>query len=162
MKDDDKMIWPPPIPKVYRDHRKFIYQLTVSKTLTHSDKNQEGKNLYAFWGDRLTKNVNKALEGSGSGIFVNLASNEYFSALQKDAIKGEIITPQFKDLKNGTYKFITIYGKKARGMMCDFMIQNNVNTADDLKQFDSAGYRYNKELSEGSNWVFTRDEVPAA
>ena len=125
-------------------------------------KNQEGKNLYAFWGDRLTKNVNKALEGSGSGIFVNLASNEYFSALQKDAIKGEIITPQFKDLKNGTYKFITIYGKKARGMMCDFMIQNNVNTADDLKQFDSAGYRYNKELSEGSNWVFTRDEVPAA
>ncbi|MEC8825321.1 MAG: peroxide stress protein YaaA [Verrucomicrobiota bacterium] len=125
-------------------------------------KNQEGKNLYAFWGDRLTKNVNKALEGSGSGIFVNLASNEYFSALQKDAIKGEIITPQFKDLKNGTYKFITIYGKKARGMMCDFMIQNNVNTPDDLKQFDSAGYRYNKELSEGSNWVFTRDEVPAA
>ena len=91
-----------------------------------------------------------------------MASNEYFSALQKDAIKGEIITPQFKDLKNGTYKFITFYGKKARGMMCDFMIRNNVNTADDLKQFDSAGYRYNKELSEGSNWVFTRDEVPAA
>jgi len=125
-------------------------------------KNPEGKDLYTFWGDRLTANINKALKTSGSETFVNLASNEYFSALQKDNIKGEIITPQFKDLKNGAYKFITFYGKKARGMMCDFMIRNNVDNIEELKQFDSAGYRYNEELSDGPNWVFTRDEVPAA
>lgn len=125
-------------------------------------KNASGKDLYTFWADRLTDNVNKSLKSSGSNAFVNLASNEYFSALKQDSIKGEIITPQFKDLKNGVYKFITFYGKKARGMMCDFMIQNKVKTADELKQFNSAGYRFNSELSEGTNWVFTRDKVPVS
>ncbi|MBP82809.1 MAG: peroxide stress protein YaaA [Verrucomicrobiales bacterium] len=125
-------------------------------------ENASGKNLYTFWAGRLTENINKSLKSSGSNTFVNLASNEYFSALQQDDIKGEIITPQFKDLKNGVYKFITFYGKKARGMMCDFMIRNEVRTTDDLKQFNAAGYRFNNELSEGPNWVFTRDKVPVS
>lgn len=125
-------------------------------------KNASGKDLYTFWAGRLTENINKSLKNSGSNTFVNLASNEYFSALQQDNINGEIITPQFKDLKNGVYKFITFYGKKARGMMCDFMIRNEVRTADDLKRFNAAGYRFNSELSEGPNWVFTRDKVPVS
>lgn len=125
-------------------------------------KNASGKDLYTFWAGRLTENINKSLKNSGSNTFVNLASNEYFSALQQDNINGEIITPQFKDLKNGVYKFITFYGKKARGMMCDFMIRNEVRTADDLKRFSAAGYRFNNELSEGPNWVFTRDKVPVS
>ena len=125
-------------------------------------KNASGKDLYTFWAGRLTENINKSLKNSGSNTFVNLASNEYFSALQQDNINGEIITPQFKDLKNGVYKFITFYGKKARGMMCDFMIRNEVRTADDLKRFNAAGYRFNNELSEGPNWVFTRDKVPVS
>ncbi|MCG8598802.1 MAG: peroxide stress protein YaaA [Verrucomicrobiales bacterium] len=132
------------------------YRLEMGTAL----KNAKGKNLYEFWGNAITREVNKSLKASGSDTLVNLASNEYFKVLQPEDIKGEIITPAFKDLKNGTYKFMSFYGKKARGMMADFIVRERVETPAKLKKFKTEGYRYNAEMSEGNNWVFTRDEVP--
>lgn len=132
------------------------YRLEMGTAL----KNPKGKNLYEFWGNAITREVNKSLKASGSDTLVNLASNEYFKVLQPGDIKGEIITPVFKDLKNGTYKFMSFYGKKARGMMADFIVRERVETPAKLKKFKTEGYCYNAEMSEGNNWVFTRDEVP--
>lgn len=125
-------------------------------------KTKRGTNLYEFWGDSLTLGVNRALEDSGATTLVNLASNEYFKAIQPEAIQGEIITPIFKDLKNGTYKFMSFYGKKARGMMADFIVRERVKSLAKLKKFKTGGYRYNADLTEGNKWVFTRDAVPKA
>lgn len=125
-------------------------------------KTPRGKNLYEFWGDTITKELKEALKKSASGTLINLASNEYFSSVDVSSLPGKIITPQFKDLKNGTYKFISFYGKKARGMMCEFMIRNRVTEPAGLKKFKMEGYRYNAKLSSGDNWVFTRDTPPNA
>jgi len=125
-------------------------------------KTKRGTNLYEFWGDSLTLGVNRALEDSGATTLVNLASNEYFKVIQPEAIQGEIITPIFKDLKNGTYKFMSFYGKKARGMMADFIVRERVESLAKLKKFKTGGYRYNADLTEGNKWVFTRDAVPKA
>lgn len=135
------------------------YRLEMGTAL----KTAKGSSLYEFWGDQLTRGVNAACRKSGSSVLVNLASKEYFSALQEDQLSADrLITPQFKDLKNGTYKFLSYYGKKARGMMADFIVRERVETAADLRKFREAGYRYNKDLSDGDDWVFTRDEVPKA
>lgn len=123
---------------------------------------KRGKNLYEFWGDTLTSSLGKALRESGSDVLVNLASNEYFSAIQPSSLKASIIVPQFRDLKNGKYKFLSFYGKKARGMMADYIVRERIERPEDLKKFDRWGYRFNKEMSSGSEWFFTRDEVPAA
>ncbi|MDF1755690.1 MAG: peroxide stress protein YaaA [Verrucomicrobiales bacterium] len=125
-------------------------------------KNPRGKDLYEFWGSRITEAVDAAVEESGSEYLINLASNEYFSSIRKGELKSTIITPGFKDLKNGKYKIVSFYAKKARGMMCDFMIKNRITNPEELKKFDTAGYRYNKELSDNVSWVFTRDEPPKA
>ena len=89
-------------------------------------------------------------------LLINLASDEYFKAIDTAALKAEIIQPQFKDISRGTYKFITMYGKKARGMMTRFIIENEFTEADQLKLFDAGGYYYNDQLSSGNKWVFTR------
>lgn len=125
-------------------------------------KNPRGKNLYAFWGDKITRNLKAALTKSGSDVLVNLASNEYFSAVDAESLSSRIVTPQFKDLKNGTYKFMSYYGKKARGMMCEFIVRNRVTDPTGLKKFKMEGYRYNAKLSSGDDWVFTRDTPPNA
>lgn len=119
-------------------------------------KNKKGEDLYEFWGDKITKAVSKAIEKSGSRILVNLASNEYFKSIDTKKLDAEIITPTFKDYKNGTYKFITVYGKNARGMMTRWIIKNRPKDAESLKHFEEDGYYYNDELSKGNRWVFTR------
>lgn len=133
------------------------YRLEMGTSL----KTTKGANLYDYWGDQITKALNAAIKKSGAEFLVNLASQEYFSVIQSDALQAEVITPQFKQLKNGTYKFLSFYGKKARGMMSDFIIRERIESPDKLKKFSREGYRFAPELSEGNNWVFTRDEVPA-
>jgi cytoplasmic iron level regulating protein YaaA (DUF328/UPF0246 family) len=122
--------------------------------------NRGGANLYAFWGDRLTRTLDRQLGKSGSRVLVNLASNEYFKVLQPKALDAEIVTPVFKDLKGGKYKIISFYAKKARGQMARFIIDNAINDPEALKDFDVAGYRYSRDESAARELVFTRDTPP--
>jgi len=121
--------------------------------------NVRGNNLYQFWGDIITKELNQALTEQGDNILVNLASNEYFKAVNKKTLKAEIITPQFKDWKNDQYKMISFFAKKARGLMARFIIQNQLTDIEQLKTFDLAGYEFNADLTQGNEWVFTRKEI---
>jgi len=118
--------------------------------------NDAGKNLYEFWGERLTAKINEELSSHRSKTLVNLASNEYFKSIKPRLIDGEVITPAFKERKDGDYKMIGIYAKKARGLMSRFMIKNRIDQAEELKSFDLDGYAFNETLSTDSNWVFTR------
>ncbi|REL25727.1 peroxide stress protein YaaA [Thalassotalea euphylliae] len=121
--------------------------------------NERGANLYQFWGDIITDKVNEALAAQGDQVLVNLASNEYFKSVKKKGLNAErLITPQFKDWKNGQYKMISFFAKKARGLMARYIIQNQLTEAEQLKGFDLAGYGYNEELSKGDDFVFTRRE----
>lgn len=121
--------------------------------------NERGKNLYAFWGDSITEAVNKQLKKTKSDVLLNLASNEYFKVLQSKAVNAEIITPVFKDLKGGKYKIVSFYAKKARGLMSAYIIKNQLDDVEGIKQFDSEGYRYNESMSTAREWVFTRDHA---
>lgn len=114
------------------------------------------ENLYQFWGDELAKLLKSDLMESGSDVIVNLASNEYFNAVKKGLKDVTIVTPAFKDFKNGEYKMISFFAKKARGMMARFAVQNAISNPEDLKAFDHDGYIFNKELSKEKSWVFTR------
>tara|TARA_R110002110_G_scaffold205066_7_gene417013 strand:- start:142861 stop:143646 length:786 start_codon:yes stop_codon:yes gene_type:complete len=124
--------------------------------------NSGGSNLYQFWGDAITKELQSALKKSGSPVLVNLASNEYFKAVQPGALDAELITPVFKDLKNGKYKVVSFYAKKARGQMARYIIDNGLNDAESLKKFRTDGYRYSKAESTARELVFTRDKPPGA
>ena len=121
-------------------------------------ENSRGKDLYAFWGSILTDELNRLL-AADDGVLVNLASNEYFKSVKKKELNARLITPQFKDWKNGQYKMISFYAKKARGLMCRFAIENRITQADDLKGFNLDGYYFSEEQSEGNNWVFLRDQA---
>jgi cytoplasmic iron level regulating protein YaaA (DUF328/UPF0246 family) len=118
--------------------------------------NTKGKDLYAFWGSQITDLLNQHLAEIGSKTLVNLASNEYFKAVKKKELNGQIITPIFKDWKNGQYKIISFYAKKARGLMARYTADNLLENAEDLKYFDTDGYKFNPELSSDTDWVFTR------
>lgn len=120
--------------------------------------NVRGKNLYEFWGDRITMMLNDDLRKSGSDIVVNLASNEYFSSVKKKLLNGKLITPVFKDEKAGKYKVISFFAKKARGMMADFIIRKAINDPEDLKRFNTAGYQYSEQESTDTQMVFLRRE----
>lgn len=124
--------------------------------------NRGGKNLYEFWGDAITRELNRDLGKSGSRVLVNLASNEYFKAVQPGALDAEVITPVFKDLKGGKYKIISFFAKKARGQMARFIIDHEINEPAGLKKFKTDGYRYNKAESTARELVFTRDAAPSA
>lgn len=115
-----------------------------------------GKNLYEFWGSTITEGLNKQLKATKSGYLVNLASNEYFKSVKPKELNAEIITPEFKEYKNGDYKMIGIYAKKARGMLSRYIIQNQLSDPQDIKLFNEEGYKFNKSLSKGNKWVFTR------
>jgi cytoplasmic iron level regulating protein YaaA (DUF328/UPF0246 family) len=121
--------------------------------------NSRGKNLYQFWGDRITQALNKQLHSLESEVVVNLASNEYFKAVNLTLLKADVVTPVFKDKKNGQYKIISFYAKKARGLMSAYAISKGISDASKLKRFKGAGYSYNKDMSEGNQWVFTREEL---
>jgi len=115
-----------------------------------------GKNLYSFWDQKITLQLNKDLIKGRHKALINLASQEYFKAINPDKIEVPIITPIFKEYKNGTYKVISIYAKKARGLMTRFIIQNKLTDPEDLKAFDLEGYHFNNDLSQGREMVFTR------
>jgi len=119
-------------------------------------KNQRGSNLYEFWGNKITDKINA--EPAAKDIILNLASNEYFKAVNKKALKGKIVTPIFKDEKNGQFKIISFYAKKARGLMAAYVIKNKIKNVDDIKAFDVDGYYYSPEQSNDKDWVFLRKE----
>lgn len=130
------------------------YRLEMGKKL----QTKKGDNLYEFWGDKITKEINKTLKEKDDKFLINLASNEYFKSVNKKKIKAEVITPVFKDLKNGQYKVISFFAKKARGLMTRFIIQNEITDPEHLKAFDSDGYIFNPQLSKNTELVFTRDQ----
>ncbi|MEL6650735.1 MAG: peroxide stress protein YaaA [Bacteroidota bacterium] len=119
-------------------------------------QNQRGKDLYAFWGDIIHNAVQQAIDESGDGTLINLASNEYFKSVRAKNLKGRVISPQFKDEKNGQLKTISFFAKQARGAMCDFAIRERLARAEDLKEFTGMGYRYQENLSNENTWVYTR------
>jgi len=121
-------------------------------------ENARGKDLYAFWGDRITDALNGEL--GDDGVLINLASNEYFKSVKSKKLTGTIITPSFKDLKNGKYKIISFYAKKARGLMARFAIENGITDPEGLKGFNLEGYYFSPENSGERDWVFLRDEAP--
>jgi cytoplasmic iron level regulating protein YaaA (DUF328/UPF0246 family) len=121
-------------------------------------ENVRGANLYQFWGEIITKELNQAIEEQGDEVLINLASNEYFKAVKKKTLNAEVITPQFKDWKNGQYKMISFFAKKARGLMARYIIQNQLTDVEQLKNFDLAGYEFSADLTQGNDWVFTRKE----
>lgn len=122
-------------------------------------ENPKGANLYQFWGSIIAEKLNHAMEQANTSTLVNLASNEYFKAVDKKALNGEIITPHFKDCKNGQYKVISFYAKKARGMMARYLLENQVTSLDALKNFTSAGYYFSEQATQKPNEpVFLREE----
>ncbi|ASK20120.1 MULTISPECIES: peroxide stress protein YaaA [unclassified Halomonas] len=120
--------------------------------------NDAGKDLYAYWKPTLTQALNSAIEESGSNVLVNLASNEYFKAIDTKKLGARVITPVFKDEKNGSFKIISFYAKKARGLMSAWIIQQQINDPEQLTAFDVAGYRFDPAASQGDTLVFTRNE----
>ena len=123
--------------------------------------NNKGKDLYTFWDKQITNKLNEELAQQANPILVNLASNEYFKAVQAKNLSSEVITPVFKDQKNGQYKVISFYAKKARGLMARWVIENRIDEVDKLREFDVAGYYYSAEQSKPKEWVFLRDEGDA-
>lgn len=122
--------------------------------------NPRGKDLYAFWGTRISEWLNEALVEQGDDVLLNLASNEYFSAVKRTALNARVINTEFKDLKNGQYKIISFYAKKARGLMSRFVIQERINDPAKLKTFDAQGYRFDAQQSTPEKLVFLRDHAP--
>ncbi|MCU7829643.1 MAG: peroxide stress protein YaaA [Candidatus Thiodiazotropha sp. (ex Myrtea sp. 'scaly one' KF741663)] len=118
--------------------------------------NEQGKDLYAFWGEGITQAINKALKSQGDDILVNLASNEYYKSIKPKLVKGRIITPQFKEKKNGTYRMIGVFAKKARGLMSRYIIENRLEDPEQIKGFKTDGYRFSKQQSKDDQWVFVR------
>lgn len=122
-------------------------------------ENSGGRNLYEFWGDDITAVLNKQLKSLKSEVLVNLASNEYFKSVRPRELNADIITPVFKDMKNGKYKVISFFAKKARGQMARYAIDKRLEKVADLKKFKVDGYRYNAGESTAREWVFTREET---
>jgi len=115
-----------------------------------------GKNLYEFWAQQLTDALVQDAKALGTDTLINLASNEYSGAVDLRGLPMRVITPVFKDEKNGAFKIISFYAKKARGLMARYMADHQVTDPEQLKAFDTDGYAYNAALSEGNTWVFTR------
>lgn len=122
-------------------------------------KTPHADDLYEYWGDMITDVINERIKNSGSDILINLASSEYYGAVKPQKIQADIITPKFLDQKNGQYKVISFYAKRARGMMTRFACVNHIQNPDDLKGFDMEGYYFDERASSHDEWVFRRDEV---
>ena len=119
-------------------------------------RNTAGKDLYEFWGGKVTQALNEALAGQRSKVLINLASNEYYKVVQTQNIDGRIVTINFKEWRRDAYRFVSFSAKKARGLMARYMIDHRAERADDLKAFDVEGYAFNEELSSRDEWIFTR------
>ena len=112
--------------------------------------------LYDFWSNNITSELNDNLEITNSKFLLNLASNEYSKSINMKSLNAQVITPVFKDWKNGQYKIISFFAKKARGMMSRFVLENKIKNQNDLKAFDRDGYIFNKSFSTENSLVFTR------
>jgi len=121
-------------------------------------ENPRGDDLYEFWGDRLAESVNAALDGQGDDVILNLASNEYFEAVDRSNLDGELISPTFKDHRSGRYMVISVYLKRLRGTMTDWVVRERIEDPDRLPEFDRHGYWYDEERSSMEEPVFLRDE----
>ena len=119
-------------------------------------KTSKGQNLYDYWGTKLTTGLNEALKESQEGTLVNLASNEYFGAVQPKLLEGSLLNIGFKEKRNGQLKFVSFSAKKARGLMAKFIIKERLKNPDDLKNFDLEDYKFNKKLSSELDWTFSR------
>ena len=119
---------------------------------------KKGRDLYQFWGDKVTDELNSAIADQRQALLINLASIEYFNVVDATKIDARIITPKFLDLKNGRYKFLSFFAKKARGLMASYIVKHRVSTLKALKNFDWHGYRYSEELSTADEWTFLRDK----
>ncbi|MFV0450378.1 MAG: peroxide stress protein YaaA [Vibrio sp.] len=120
--------------------------------------NERGSNLYQFWGNIITDKLNEAIKAQQDNVLINLASNEYFKAVKPKALDAQVITPVFKDCKNGQYKVISFFAKKARGMMARYIIENRIESVKQLQAFDSAGYYFCAAESTATELVFKREE----
>lgn len=132
----------------------LAYRLEMGTSL----QNPRGSNLYQFWGSQISEKLNQQLAAVDAPFLLNLASQEYFKAVQPKLLKRPVVDVQFKDEKNGTYKVISFFAKKARGMMARYVITNEIKTLDGLRAFDIDGYRYAPEQSSPQSLVFTRPE----
>lgn len=119
--------------------------------------NPRGKDLYAFWGERISDWLNEALREQGDDVLLNLASNEYFSSVRRKALNARVIDVDFKDVKNGQYKIISFYAKKARGLMARWVIKERIAKPEQLSAFDYEGYRFSADESSANHLVFLRD-----
>lgn len=118
--------------------------------------NKRGKNLYQFWGDRITELLNEDLKTQKQKLVINLASEEYFSAINTKTLQGEIITPVFKEAKGNQLKVVSFFAKKARGMMAQYLLKNNIATLAGIQQFNAEGYRFSADLSSVDKLLFIR------
>ena len=116
-----------------------------------------GTNLYGFWGETITDAVNQALQAEPKPILINLASQEYYASIDPARINARIITPTFKERRDGEVRFISFSAKKARGLMVRYMVQNRISSLKGLKGFNSEGYTFSEAESQGDHWVFLRD-----
>ncbi|NNC36289.1 MAG: peroxide stress protein YaaA [Hyphomonadaceae bacterium] len=123
-------------------------------------ENPRGKNLYEFWGNRISKSIMADLADDKTKAVVNLASNEYFKAVDKKTLTVPVITPSFLNVKDGKARALMFFGKRARGLMARWIIENKVENIEDLNEFQAEGYKFNKKLSEGHKLVFTRKQPP--
>ena len=120
--------------------------------------NTRGKNLYEFWGDKITDLLNQTLKQADSDVLINLASQEYFKSVNTKKLNARLITPIFKDEKNGKYKIISFYAKRARGLMVRYAAEHGITEPEMLKNFDYEGYSFNETASNEAEWVFMREE----
>ncbi len=121
-------------------------------------KNDRGDNLYQFWGERITKSINKELKKQEEAVLINLASNEYFKSIKPKLLAGRLLNINFKETKNGKTRVVAIFAKRARGLMADYIIRNRIEKSEDLKQFKLSGYKFDKALSDDKQWTFERPQ----
>ena len=122
-------------------------------------KNKAGKDLYDYWGDTLSNSINKELRDHDHNTVINCASIEYFKSIDRPSLNANVITPQFKEYKDGKLKMISFFAKRARGMMARFIIQNKINNQDEILSFDLDGYSFNPSISTPNSPVFTRTQA---
>lgn len=128
------------------------YRLEMGRNLM----TKKGKNVYEFWGNKITTAINTAMAASESAILINLASQEYFAAVNQEKIKGKILNISFKDNRNGKLQIISFNAKKARGLMANYIIMNKITEPEALKSFQENGYIWREDLSNESEWVFVK------
>ncbi len=119
-------------------------------------ENKKGTNLYHYWGDSISKAINKDLKAQESDVVLNLASNEYFKAVDKKKLKARIINVDFREEKNGELKFVSFFAKKARGLMARYVIKNKIDEVESLAGFDYENYRFSEEHSTEDSLLFVR------